>query len=194
MKKLHYLICSCVLLAAMPVAAATVDFGSSPSGPIADALGGGDFTGTEYAALGIFFAPQSGQSLNIACGSGAPGDQANCLTSDASGPDSYDGTVFISFALGGVDHAADAIEIQYLYGDTRTIVRDRLGNVILDQASGNVSFSNPDIFSVQYTTDVDAADSINFGNLSPVGSAVPEPTTVALMFSGLAALVVARRK
>lgn len=153
----------------------TVDFGSSPSGPITNNAGGsGDFAGDEYKSLGLVFAAAPGHFLNIGCGTEV-GDPANCLGADRATPDDFEGTVVASFELGGVRQVTDRIFIRYVNADpppTRTLIRDAAGNVLLDQPSGDVSFFAPGIASVEIQFTFDGADTFTFGPLTPAcGSA-----------------------
>lgn len=153
----------------------TVDFGSSPSGPITNnPSGGGDFVGDEYKSLGLLFAAAPGHILNIGCGTPA-GDPANCLGADRAAPNDFEGTVVASFELGGVRQVTDQITIGYVNADpppTRTVIRDAAGNVLLDQPSGDVNFFAPGIASVEIQFTFDGANTFTFGPLTPAcGSA-----------------------
>lgn len=148
----------------------TVDFGSSPAGPITNTEGAaGDFAGTEYSSLGLLFDAAPGHTLNIGCGRGT-GSALNCLGASVGLGDDFAGTVIATFKLGGVDQVTDQVVIPYANPTpppTRTIIRDASGGILLDQAAGDVNFSAPGIASVEMRFTFDGAESFSFGNLSP---------------------------
>ncbi len=151
------------------LALTTVDFGSSPAGPITNTpRAAGDFVGTEYSSLGLLFTAASGHTLNIGC-AGGTGNPNNCLGASVGLGDDFAGTVFATFKLGGVDQVTDQVIIPYVNPrppPTRTIIRDASGAILLDQAAGNVNFSAPGIASVEMRFTLDAAGTFTFGPLS----------------------------
>ena len=142
-------------------------------GPITNVLGAaGEIHGEEWAALGVLFRERPGHHFNIGCGSGV-GDPDNCLSADRVWIGDFDGTVIASFVDGDVRQVTDSVIIDYAIGTTSTVIRDSFGNVLLDQTSGDVSFTASGIASVEMQFRFDGANAFSFGALSfPSGSGV----------------------
>jgi hypothetical protein len=173
-----------LMMASYASAITTVDFGSSPAGPITNNVGAnGDFAGTEYASLGVLFAAAPTDIHNIGCGTEV-GDALNCLGADDFVADDFSGRVFVTFELGGIPQVTDFVSAIYANGTTRTIIRDSGGSVLLDQSSGSVAFAAPGIASVEWRFTYDGANEFTFGDLVPI----PEPATVLLLGPALLTL------
>lgn len=167
--------CLAAILAGGAVTAqTTIDFGTSPVGPITNnQAGSGDFRGDEYASLGVRFSPATADVLNIGCGT-QPGDPFNCLGADRVSPNDFDGTVFAHFRLGTVRQVTNQVAIRYANPaspPTRTIIRAPDGRILLDQQAGDVSFSDPNIAEVEMRMTFDGANDFSFGPLLPCAPA-----------------------
>ena len=150
-------------------------------------MGAGDFLGTEYLSLGVRFTAAPTDGLNIGAGV-IPGDPNNALGADDVTANDFAGTFFITFELGGIPQVTDSIQVDYVnpgLPGTRTIIRDIDGLTLLDQPAGSINFSAPGIASIESRLTFDAADTVIFGNLTPV----PEPASLALFGLGALALI-----
>ncbi len=176
-----------VTAAARPAHAVTVDFRH-----LADAGGAdGEIAGNEFVGQGLLFTLVDGIAFNVGCGG-----IASCLGADSVAVDDFQGAFRGSFVIPGTTTPVSVLNLQIdfcctdlMAAPTSTTLFDARGNVIGEFADGDVAyFGSTPVASFETRLGYDAMSTLSY---SP---AVPEPGSLLLLASGLAALGVRAAK
>ena len=173
-----------LMAAALPARAVTIDFRGLTDVPGAN----GEISGGEFVGQGLKLTLVSGVAFNVGCGT-----IASCLGADRAAVDDFEGTFRGTFvALGTGDGVSVAgLQIHFCCTTlkpipTTTRLFDANGALIGLFDDGDVSYSGgTPVAWFETRLGYDAMSTLSY---EPQREAVPEPTSLALVLGGLAAL------
>ena len=178
--------CLTLLLSAvaLPVMAVTIDFRVLTDVPGAD----GEITGSEFAGQGLQLKLLSGRAFNVGCG-----NIASCLGADEVVVDDFEGAFRGTFVSQGTTEIAPVRRLQIDFCcttlkpvPTTTRLFDAGGNLIGLYDDGDVSyFGSAPVAWFETRLGYDAMSTLTYERDTEV---IPEPSSLALLVTGLATL------